>query len=170
VVVDENLGDVRQERLEAGDVLPAAGVQIPDELEALVAEVDVAVLEDRLQERLADGEELLVDPAADFLGDVGIGLDGPLAGDHRRHGQSPRQGNGRVAAHAAVGLVAGRQPRCQGYRAAERPQTAAANQLRAGPSARQGGRTVGRIGNPSRKREAAQDASEFCNHASSPEM
>ena len=99
--------------LEADDALPAVGVQAPDELEALVAEVDVAVLEDRLQERLADGEELLVDPAADFFGDVGVGLDGPLAGDHRGHGQGPGQGDGRVAAHAAVGLVAGRQPRRQ---------------------------------------------------------
>jgi hypothetical protein len=52
VVVEEDLGDVRQKRLEADHALPAVGVQAPDELEALVAEVDVAVLEDRLQEWL----------------------------------------------------------------------------------------------------------------------
>ena len=52
MVVDEDFGDVRQQGLEADHALPAVGVQAPDELETLVAEVDVAVLEDRLQDWL----------------------------------------------------------------------------------------------------------------------
>jgi hypothetical protein len=47
VIVDEDLGDVRQQRLEADDVLQAVGVQAPDQLECLAAR---AIAEDTLLE------------------------------------------------------------------------------------------------------------------------